>query len=113
MTNPSNDLDLYTLVLVHLDKSVSKEASECFKYDPSVFHIKDKSTIEQRMIINRYFTNLLFTYRARVNDPVNNEVFMLTSEGTAEDWFKLFTLHVTPFLKTKNVFGVVYNSKVK
>lgn len=35
MTNPKNDLDLYTLVLVHLDKSVSKTASECFKYDPS------------------------------------------------------------------------------
>lgn len=114
MNQPTvNEIDLYTMVTVHLDREVCPAASNLFKNDPAIAAVVGEPVIKQRMIINRYFTNLLFTFRSKCDTPINNILFMLTNDGTAEDWYRLFILYVAPFLKLHNVFNVAYCSEVK
>jgi len=108
MDNKDDVLDLYTAVSECLNRYVSNTAYVCYNNDASIKQGKYTKPMEQRVIINRYFINLLFAYRAKVNKPINNTLFMLTNEGNNNDWYNLFLKYVIPFLKDNDVFNIVY-----
>ena len=109
MVNDNNrDIDLYTLVKIHLEREVSMDASKIFSTDLSIIAVINSTSLEQRYIINRYFYNLLLRYRSKSETPVNNVLAMLVADGKSEDWFALFIKFVAPFIKTHRVFEVVY-----
>lgn len=105
------ELDLYTLVYVHLSRELCEDAANRFKNDPSIALVKDDNPLMQRFIINRYFYNLLLTYRANGNTPVFNQLAMLNVDRNNEEWFKLFINFIAPFLKEHSVFQAVYCMK--
>lgn len=102
------EIDLYLLCTMHIERNISALAGTIFKLDPSVYVTKGKTSTEQRFIINRFFTNLLLTYRAIKDVPVHNIIAMLEPSLESDVWFKAFITYVAPFLKDNNVFETVY-----
>lgn len=104
----SDNIDLYTMVAVHLERNVSAFASSLFKTEPSIALIQYEPSIKQRFIINRYFYQLLLIFRAKCDVEVYNEIAMLLPEMNSTDWFKLFVNFIAPFLKNNDVYSKLY-----
>ena len=107
--NLDTDIDLYTMVAVHLERNVSVLASTLFKTDPAIAAIQFEPSMKQRYIINRYFYQLLLTFRANTDIPVFNEIAMLTPEVESKDWFKLFINFIVPFLNNNEVYAKLFS----
>ena len=103
------NIDLVYIVSQNLKDSIGENVANIFLNDEIVDSAKGKSTTFQRVMLNRYFYNLLLTYRAYVNNPVHNATYMLVNDGETEDWIKLFNIFVLPFIKDNYVFKVVYD----
>ena len=105
-----NDFNMVFLVAKHLEVDLgNKAAADLFLNDPMIISVKDKVSNVQRVMINRYFTNLLLMFRATIAVNVTDVIYYLVSDGYIEDWFTLFRTYIIPFLKTKNVYSVVYS----
>ena len=105
-----NDFNMVFLVAKHLEVDLgNKAAADLFLNDPMIISVKDKVNNVQRVMINRYFTNLLLMFRATIAVNVTDVIYYLVSDGYIEDWFTLFRTYIIPFLKTKNVYSVVYS----
>ena len=102
------NIDLVSIVQANLKDSISEVASNIFINDPIVKDSIGKPTVYQRVLLNRYFTNLLLIYRTISDVPVHNTTIMLVNDGLTEDWIKLFNTIVLPFLKDNQVFNAVY-----
>lgn len=100
--------NLCLIVGNHLEFVVGKTESQIFLQDSIILSVWDNIPVVQLVALNRYFTNLLMRFRAKQKTPVHDTVHMLIKDGTVDDWFSSFVTHVGPFLKTYNVFGVVY-----
>lgn len=109
MKNNEPQVELFGLVKIHIEKNEPTNIYNIFINDTVFKGIEGQPNIYQKITLNRYFNNLLFRYRSKVNNPVNNIVIFLIQEGTDEDWFKCFTKFVYPFIKQNNVFSIVYN----
>lgn len=101
-----NELDLRALVLEHCDKTNDVEIKQLL--DKELPKLDSGSKYMQKMLLNRYFSNLLFRYRSISKDSVLNTLPFLLEEGTNGDWFGCYIQFVYPFLKTNNVFNKVY-----
>lgn len=102
-------INLVDLISSNIKDSIGDEAYTCFNQDSMIVDAKDKIQVYQRVMINRYFTNLLFTFRSKQNVPVHNTIYMLINDGNVEDWIGVFNRFVIPFVKDNKVFEVVYN----
>lgn len=105
----SDDMDMVFLVGKHIQDFIGTKEADMFYNDPMIKTIVTLGTNAQRVIINRYFTNLLLRFRAKKDVQVNDILLMLIPDGYIEDWFKIFNKIIIPFLKSNNVF-VIANS---
>lgn len=102
------DYDMVYLVTRHMEEALdNKTAAIMFKNDPMVQGVVNKTSNVQRIMINRYFTNLLLIFRSKKDVVVNDVLYYLVSDGYVEDWFTLFRTQVIPFLNTNKVYDVV------
>lgn len=89
------DIDLVALVHEALRYShVSEESLLAYSKHPLIIEASNKQPSVQRWLLNRYWVLQL------VSIPVNsvNIRLYLIQNGTEEDWMRLFTQHVLPFL---------------
>lgn len=103
-----NKLNLIEFIKMNIDSVFGKKYGDIFINSPIIISAKDKDEGFQRVMVNRFFNQLLLTYRARVNKPVHNTTCMLVDDGTTEDWLQIFNNMVIPFLKQNLVFNIVY-----
>lgn len=106
VAKPENDPDLVIEIKNTLDSGVSLEAGNVFYNDPSIQSIIGMVSDIQRIIINRYFTNLLYIYRANSNIPVLDPITCLIEDSTHDVWLEMFKKGVVPFLASNNVYGI-------
>lgn len=105
-----SDYDMVFLVAKHLEEELNnKNAGNLFRGDPIIASVVSKTSNVQRVMINRYFTNLLLVFRSKKDVNVTDVLFYLVSDGYVEDWFTLFRTYVIPFLNTNNVYEVAYS----
>lgn len=104
----SLDENLVYIVYNFLDKLVGRQEAEIFKMDPSIAEVYDRKPEIQRIIINRFFSNLLLKYRSMDNTRVVDAVIMLPNDGTVSDWLQVYNYVLYPFLKNKKIFEIVY-----
>lgn len=104
-----DEVCLVGAVIEHLRESIGTEAAVHFGTNTIIDDVIDKNQDVQRFIINRYFNNLLLTFRDKVDVSIVETSMMLVNDGDSSDWISLFSSYVLPFLKEHNVFDVVYN----
>lgn len=104
-----NTPNLCFIVSNHMEFVVGPTEANIFKTDPMIRSVWDNVPVIQVVALNRYFHNLLMRFRAKINIPVHDTAFMLLHDGSVDDWFWSFSKNVCPFLKEKNVFGVVFS----
>ena len=100
------DLDLTTEIYKAIQIIISKEAADYFINDPIIVTTKGTASIYQRVLINRFFIQLLTRARAYMDLEGLTMVFtVLTNEGTHVPWMQDLNRVLFPYLKTNNVFG--------
>lgn len=110
MQNEEQRLNLYNLVLEHVEKNNDIEIKNILYKELN--SIENEEEFKQKILLNRYFSNLLFRYRYRKQNSVLNVLPLLLVDGTAGDWFGCFIQFVYPFLKDNNVFEIVYRKEI-
>jgi len=100
------ELDLVYLTGEHIKVSISESASKLFLEDPVIKDVSKLNSTAQRVIINRYFTDLLLKFRANNDVNVSEMLVLLVNDGYDEDWFKLFNLIIAPFIKEHAILGI-------
>lgn len=101
------EVDLVTVVRGLIEKQEGGVISDFFYNHPDIQSIKDCKPEVQRFILNKYFTNLLLTYRALGGYPVTVTMFGLTNEGTFLDWLKIFSSDTIGFIHVANVYPTI------
>lgn len=100
------DLDLTNEVYKAIENIINKEAAEYFINDPIIVTTKGTASIYQRVLINRFFVQLLTRAKAYLDLEGITMVFtVLTNNGTHLPWLQEVTTVVIPYLQTNNVFG--------
>jgi hypothetical protein len=102
------DYDLVFLTNLYIKEYIGAEEARLFVENPMIVNVASSNSASQRVIINRYFSNLLLRFRSKINTPINDVNMMLVLDGTPEDWFTLFREIIAPFLKEHNVFKIVF-----
>lgn len=102
------DINMPYIVGLHLTQILTDKETQIFFADPLVSSVVGIIPTSQRVNINRYFMNLLMLFRSKVDVNVVDVSQYLINDGSVEDWFKLFSEFVLPFIKEHKVFNVVY-----
>lgn len=102
------DIDLVFITSKTLHDNVSENAAKIFLSDYMIKSVVDLNPLSQRIIINRYFYDLLLKYRACADVKVILPLTMLVEDGTHNDWLRLFKDVVCVFIKNNKVFDKVY-----
>ena len=99
------DLDLTTEIYKAIEIIIGKEEAEYFINDPIIVTTKGTASIYQRVLINRFFIQLLTRARAYMDLEGLTMVFtVLTNEGTHVPWMQDLNRVLFPYLKTNKVF---------
>lgn len=100
------ELDLADIIYKFLIREINQDAANIFSSDPAIVDILPKKPVVQKVIINNYFVNLLFTYRACGGEDITSLLSLLSTDTTVDGYVFLFTTYVLPFLKINNVYGI-------
>jgi hypothetical protein len=104
---PADEECMVSMVDKYLTEYIGQEAVEHFRNDPVYKSATGKTLDVQRLMINRYFTNVLLRYRSKKNNNINIVITSLINDGTFMDWITLFRSDVIPFIKEHNVYAVI------
>ena len=101
------EVNLVNTVYTYFSKHYSEKAANVFINNPEINNIKELNHIAQRIIINRWFMDNIYKYRARVTDKDVSEIILYpTDEGDVDTWLELIERVVVPFFKVKNVLAI-------
>lgn len=105
------DIDLVNLIYMHLNSHINADVANLFINDVSITTIKDSPSYVQRIILNKYFRDILLMYCGVTKKSVNNTLILLVNDGEVEDWMKLFLQYVFPFIHQNFVFETLFFPK--
>ena len=107
MVKPVDDPNLVLEIKSILYAAISPEVADRFVNEPSIFEVMSMVSPIQRVIINGYFTALLYRFRANSDTEVTDVITCLIEDSTLDIWLDMFKKGVLPFLISQNVYGVV------
>lgn len=99
----SNTIDLVKCVELQLTFQISSLAASVFINNPMIQDIKDKAEDIQRMIINRYFAQLLFAHRTTSGTTVLPGIGLIMNDALTDDWIKIMVEVFIPYLKINQI----------
>jgi len=106
------EIDFVTHIAEMIQHHVGATEAGCFAGHALVMTVLDKNSLVQRMNISRYLRELLLVFRAKQNVTPVIEVMPYISDDVDNDqWLSLLIEIIMPFLRTENVFKVVYGLK--
>lgn len=106
--NP-DDLDLVTITSYLIRDTLGQQYADIFLNDIDINSVKNRLPMVQRVIINKYFILLLLRFKGITNTSIVKPMFLITNEGTHQDWFTLVSTYIVPFIKEYSVMKIVYN----
>lgn len=120
LNKPEEDVDFVEVVANIISKVVNPDVALWFRSRPAIVVANDKHSLYQRVIINRFFTNLLVRFNGFVNINTLPTMRFLIKDGTHQKWTQFFVREVLPFFVEYRVFefflvrdGVIYQSRLK
>lgn len=101
-----DEVDLVGVVYSLLKHYYSDGAASSFISSYPIPIIIGKGSLQQRVIINRYFSILLLRWRASHPEfPIHDTLIFLHNDGTHSEWIRHFANFVLPFLKINLILG--------
>ena len=104
---PADEICMVFMVDKYLTEYLGAQAAEHFRNDPVYKSASGKLLDVQRLMINRYFTNVLLRYRSKKDININTVITSLINDGTFMDWVTLFRSDVLPFIKQYDVYAII------
>ena len=100
------DINLYKIMLEHCDKQEDEDIKKILIAELS--SLENEDSLKQKILLNRYLSNLLFRFRYKYKVPVIYVLPFLLLKGTNGDWLTCYIDFVYPFLKEQRVFELLY-----
>jgi hypothetical protein len=99
-----DQINLVEAIELQLKFQISPLAASLFANDLGIKDVANKSEDIQRVIINRYFSRLLFTFKAN-NKTINvtGGVSLLINDGYTDDWLKIMIQAFIPYIKINQI----------
>jgi len=97
------EVSLVEIMTGLLEEYEYESAVETFTTDPSIVGIEDSNQSVQMVIINRFFINHLFRFRADNEVPVIDPLVHIQQVSEISDWSKIYRSFVIPFFKNNNI----------
>lgn len=105
LSKPTDDVDLVKEVTRVLVKTIGEDAGTYFNMDGGISFANGKHSLLQRVIISKYFTNLLVRFRGYVEvEGVLTTIRHIKKNGTHQQWFSSLVRDVLPFFLEKRIF---------
>lgn len=102
------DLDLVGAIHQLITEEIGEYYANKFLEDKDIISVRDKLAGPQRVIINKYLMYLLLRFKGITGTSITKTQFLITNEGTNNDWFILIANYVIPFFKQHSVMQVIY-----
>lgn len=101
-----DDLDLLGVVYSLIKHLYSNNAATYFISQPMIVDVMGLGSKQQRMIINKFLTELLLIWRnSPISSPVDDALIFLSNDGSNSNWVYNFNSYVLPFLKINKILG--------
>lgn len=102
---PQDDVDLTLDVYNAIKLIISEEAAEYFMNDPIIQTTKDTHSIYQKVLINRFFIQLLVRARAYIElENLGMVLNTIEHSGTHVPWLQNLDRLILPYCKSNKVF---------
>jgi len=86
-------------------KTIGEDAATYFNLDGGISFANGKHSLLQRVVISRYFTNLLVRFRGYVEiEGILTTIRYIKKDGTHQQWFTALVRDVLPFILEKRIF---------
>lgn len=117
---PEDDVDFIEVVANIISKVLNPDIALWFRSRPAIIVANGRHSLYQRVIVNRFFTNLLVRFNGFVECNTLPVIGNLVKDGTHQKWTKLFIKEVLPFLVEYRVFefflardAYIYHNRLK
>lgn len=105
LVKPQGDINLVMEVTRVLLETMGEDVAKYFNMNGGISFASDKHSLLQRIVISRYFTNLLVRFRSYVEiEGILTTIRYIKVNGTHQEWFNTLVREVLPFILQHRIF---------
>lgn len=95
--------DLVKITAQSIGEVLSNAAVDTFNKAPTIATIRDLNPNAQRVVINKYFGDVLLIARSKKDVIIKDAFPLLINDGTEQDWATLIRTVILPFIKKHHI----------
>lgn len=105
LVKPKGDTNLVMEVTRVLLETMGEDVAKYFNMNGGISFVFNKHSLLQRIVISRYFTNLLVRFRSYVEiEGILTTIRYIKVNGTHQEWFNTLVREVLPFMLQHRIF---------
>lgn len=105
LVKPEGDINLVMEVTRVLLETMGEDVAKYFNMNGGISFVVNKHSLLQRIVISRYFTNLLVRFRSYVEiEGILTTIRYIKVNGTHQEWFNTLVREVLPFMLQHRIF---------
>lgn len=105
LVKPKGDINLVMEVTRVLLETMGEDIAKYFNMNGGISFVFNKHSLLQRIVISRYFTNLLVRFRSYVEiEGILTTIRYIKVNGTHQEWFNTLVREVLPFMLQHRIF---------
>lgn len=105
LVKPKGDINLVMEVTRVLLETMGEDVAKYFNMNGGISFVYNKHSLLQRIVISRYFTNLLVRFRSYVEiEGILTTIRYIKVNGTHQEWFNTLIREVLPFMLQHRIF---------
>lgn len=105
LVKPKGDINLVMEVTRVLLETMGEDVAKYFNMNGGISFVFNKHSLLQRIVISRYFTNLLVRFRSYVEiEGILTTIRYIKVNGTHQEWFNTLVREVLPFMLQHRIF---------
>lgn len=105
LVKPKGDINLVMEITRVLLETMGEDVAKYFNMNGGISFASDKHSLLQRIVISRYFTNLLVRFRSYVEiEGILTTIRYIKVNGTHQEWFNTLVREVLPFMLQHRIF---------
>lgn len=105
LVKPKGDINLVMEVTRVLLETMGEDVAKYFNMNGGISFVFNKHSLLQRIVISRYFTNLLVRFRSYVEiEGILTTIRYIKVSGTHQEWFNTLVREVLPFMLQHRIF---------
>lgn len=105
LVKPKGDINLVMEVTRVLLETMGEDVAKYFNMNGGISFVVNKHSLLQRIVISRYFTNLLVRFRSYVEiEGILTTIRYIKVNGTHQEWFNTLVREVLPFMLQHRIF---------